>query len=143
MKPIKRVSQSISECPIELPIVMVLNLRSFYPLVNEHSDLIIQFNVSVADVSESWEQQDLPLKDLIQTNNFRVIRYDCLRQNRGGKAALIIDKRKYYIKGLCLNPITVPVPITVTVTVPFEAKKLQNKFKRSIYSCMFFLIYRQ
>ena len=73
--------------------------------------MITQYNVSVTGVSESWERQDLPLKDLIQMENYRVITNICQRQYRGGKPALIIDERKYHIKELCPNPITVPLGV--------------------------------
>ena len=111
IKPIKRVSQSMSEPSSELPIVMALNPRSCYPRVKELTDLIIQYNVSIAGVSESWERQDLPLNKLIQIDNFKVITNVCQRQNRGGKPALIIDESRYYIKSLCPNPITVPLGV--------------------------------
>ena len=125
LRTVKR--QQINNVYSELPVVMALNPRSIYNCTNELSDLIIQYNIAITGVSESWERENLPLKEIIQIENYKVITNVLQRTNRGGKPALIISEKLFHIKELCPNPITVPVGVEAVWALLKPKNKFQDK----------------
>ena len=81
----------------ELPRVMVINPRSIYNRVDEFSKIIYHYNIQVSGISESWERESLPLKDLIKIPNYRVLTNACQHLGRGEKPALIKDESQFHI----------------------------------------------
>ena len=96
---------------MELPIVMNLNPRSIYNKTDEFYLLLEQYQADVVCVSESWERDNLPLKELLELEHYEVITNVKQREFKGGKPAIIINKKKYHVKELCPEPITVPVGV--------------------------------
>ena len=90
---------------------MNLNPRSIYNGIEEFSNLINMYNIQVIGISESWERQEMPLKDLINIPSFRVLTNVCQRSGRGGKPALVICEKMFHIKELSPRPIIVPVGV--------------------------------
>ena len=104
---------------------MNLNPRSIYNRLEELSEIIEQYNISVAGISESWEREDQPLNQIIQIENFKVLTNVVQRQNRGGKPALLIDESLFLIRELCPKVITVPIGIEAVWAL--IQPKLRNK----------------
>ena len=90
---------------------MALNPRSIFSRTNGLSTMINQYKLNIVGISESWERDNLRLTEIIQIENYKVITNVHQRSNRGGKPALVISEKKYYIKELCPNEITVPVEV--------------------------------
>ena len=95
----------------ELPRVMNLNPRSLYHRADEFSKLVELYNIQLVGVSESWERENMPLKELINIPGFRVLTNVCQRSGRGGKPALIISEKHFHIIEISPNPITVPAGV--------------------------------
>ena len=96
---------------IELPVVINLNPRSIYNKTEDLKILLEQYEGDVMTISESWERDNLPLNELLELENYRVISNVKQREFRGGRPALIINEDKYHIKELCPDPITVPIGV--------------------------------
>ena len=63
----KKVLQAMS-----LPLVSVLNARSLYNKVNNFKLFLSELGIEVAIASETWERQDLSLKDLLMLKDYKI-----------------------------------------------------------------------
>ena len=93
---------------VQLPVVVNLNPRSIYNKVNEFKTMMEQLDVGVCFISESWDRQSLGLEKIIDLEGHRVIKNVLQRSGKGGKPALVISERNFFIKELCPDVITVP-----------------------------------
>ena len=75
--------------------------------------MITQLDCSLCFISESWESESKSLDELINMENFRVVTNVVQRENRGGKPALFISEKHFYIrdKELCPGLFTVPIGV--------------------------------
>ena len=110
-KTIKRNKSNIVLQSLELPVVMNLNPRSIYNKTDEFQLLLEQYQADIVCMSESWERSNLPLDKLLNLENFEIISNVKQRDFKGGKPAILVNKKKYHIKPLCPNPITVPIGV--------------------------------
>ena len=96
---------------VQMPVVVNLNPRSLYNKSNEFKTMINQLDCSLCFISESWESESKSLEDLINMENFRVVTNVVQRNNRGGKPALFISEKHFYVrdKELCPNLFSVPI----------------------------------
>ena len=92
----------------KLPSVMNLNPRSLYNKVEEFSLLVEQYESDLIILSETWDRVSQPLQSLIQLQDYQVITSVNPRSFRGGQPALVINEKKFNIKMLNPEPITVP-----------------------------------
>ena len=58
---------------MELPVVLNINPRSIYNKTEDFKLLVEQYEGDVICISESWERDNLPLSQLLQIDNYRVI----------------------------------------------------------------------
>ena len=93
---------------ISLPVIMNINPCSIYNKSEEFSLLLEQYEAEVICISESFERENLPLKDLLKLDDYEVISMVKKRNFRGGNPAILINKQKFIIKNICPDPITVP-----------------------------------
>ena len=96
---------------VELPVFMNLNPRSIYNKTDDFKLLVDQYEADVICISESWEREDLTLKELLNLENFEVFTNVKQRDFMGGKPAIVVNTQKYDVKPLCPDPITVPVGV--------------------------------
>ena len=113
---------------LELPVVINLNPRSIYNKKDDFKKILEQYEGDLIAISESWNRDNLPLDELLQLENYRVISNVKQREFRGGKPALIINEEKYHIKELCPNPITVPIGVEAVWAI-ITNKKVNPKSK--------------
>ena len=59
----------------------------------------------VSTEPESWERSNLPLDKLLNLENFEIISNVKQREFKGGKPAILVNEKKYYVKSLCPEPI--------------------------------------
>ena len=62
-------------------------------------------------VSESWSRDNLPLEELLELDDYKIITNVKQRDFRGGKPAIIVNQKKYHVKPLCPDPLTVPLGV--------------------------------
>ena len=93
---------------VQLPIVVNLNPRSIYNKAEEFKIMMDQLDCSLCFMSESWDRDNLGLETVIHMDGFKVIKNVLQRKGKGGKPALIIRERNFFIKELCPDIITVP-----------------------------------
>ena len=75
--------------------------------------MITQLDCSLCFISESWESESKSLDELINMENFRVVTNVVQRENIGGKPALFISEKHFYIRDNELCPGLFSVPIGV------------------------------
>ena len=68
---IKRSNKLIQA--LNLPKVLVLNPRSVYNKLLQLKTFIVEHDIDVVCLSESWEREDLPLNKVIQIENYEII----------------------------------------------------------------------
>ena len=127
-KTIKRSSIILQS--MELPVVMNLNPMSIYNKTNDLSLLLEQYEAVVICISESWERTDLPLKQLLDLDNFEIITNVKQRDFKGGTPAILVNKDKYHVKSLCPEPITVPIGVEAVwslITPKSTSKRSRTK----------------
>ena len=56
--------------------------------------------VDLIFMSESWERENLALKDIIKLDDHEVISNVFQRKEKGGRPAIIVDKTKYDVQNL-------------------------------------------
>ena len=59
---------------LELPTVINLNPRSIYNKADEFKILLEQYQGDLICISESWERENLSLSDLLQLENYKIIK---------------------------------------------------------------------
>ena len=89
---IKRSNKAVAA--LNLPTVVNLNPRSVYNKVNEFHDMMDQYEVDLCLMSESWERDNLSLREIITLENFDVVTNVVQRQNVGGERRSGPEKRK-------------------------------------------------
>ena len=90
-----------------MPIVCNMNPRSVYNKVDEFHEFVINEEIDIVFMSESWKRDNNTLKDIISLENHQVISNVHQRKGQGGRPALIVDKRKFEIKNLTNTLISV------------------------------------
>ena len=93
---------------VQLPIVLNLNPRSLYNKAEEFRLLIEQTNCNLCFISESWDRNNEGLEEIIEMENFRFVKNQLQREEQGGKPALFVSSKDFYIKELCPSLFTVP-----------------------------------
>ena len=125
---------------MELPVVMNLNPRSIYNKTEDLYVLLEQYQAEVICISESWEREDLPLKQLLDLENFEILTNVKQRDFKGGKPAILVNKEKFHVKPLCPEPITVPVGVEAVWAL--ITPKSVNKRSRAKYIAIGSIYYR-
>ena len=94
---------------MDLPVIMNINPRSIYNKTDEFSLLLDQYQADVIMMSESWERDNLPLDELLNLDNYKILSNVKQRDFKGGKPEILVNEEKYFLKSLCPEPITLPV----------------------------------
>ena len=89
-------------------------------------------------LSESWERPELTLSELIQLEDFTVISNPHQRVGVGGRPALVINTKHYYVRNLTNSLIEIPwgVEATWAILTPknvTNASKIQKIAVCSLY----------
>ena len=96
---------------IKLPVVMNINPRSIYNKTDDFKLLLEQYDADIVCMSESWERENLSLEELLNIDDYKVITNVVQREFRGGKPAILVNDKKFHVKELCPDPVTVPVGV--------------------------------
>ena len=98
MKVIQRSNKVLQA--LELPIMVNLNPRSVYNKIDEFHTFVTEHEVDVVFMSESWERNNLQLNQIIHLEDHEVISNVYQRTGRGGRPALIVNKKKYHVEDI-------------------------------------------
>ena len=112
-KPVRKTVQrnNLTLQSMQLPVIMNINPRSIDNKTEEFYLLLEQYSADLICISESWERDDLPLDELFQFENYKIITNVKQCDFKGGKPAIIVNEEKFYVKPLCPDPISVPVGV--------------------------------
>lgn len=109
----------------DLPKVLVLNPRSIYNKIDQFKTFIIEKDVDLVFMSESWERHDEPLTSLINVDNYKVISNPFQRKNTGGKPALVVNTNKFVVDDPNQTLINIPWGVEIVWGI-LTPKKLTN-----------------
>ena len=112
---------------VNLPTVVNLNPRSVFNKINEFHDMVEQYEVDLVLMSESWERENLTLRDIIKLQNFDIITNVVQRQTVRGKPAIVVNNEKFYVTPLCPDPITVPIGVEIVWALLTPKINIENK----------------
>ena len=85
-----------------------MNPRSVYNKVEEFHAFMEEEMVDLLLMSESFERENLKLKEIIKLENHEVISNVYQRTGVGGRPAIIVNKNKYSIRNLTNTLIQIP-----------------------------------
>ena len=72
-----------------------MNPRSVYNKVDEFHDFVLNEEVDIVFMSESWEREDKTLHELISLEDYQVVSNVHQRRGQGGRPALIVNSKKF------------------------------------------------
>ena len=124
---------------LDLPIIANINPRSVYNKVNEFNTFVEEEEVDVTFMSESWEREEKTHRDIIKLEHHEIISNVFQRKGKGGRLAIIEDRRKYIIQNLTNTLINIKwgVEAVWCLLTPKNANtnsKIQKIACASIYS---------
>ena len=71
LRPIKKSDKALAA--VNLPTVANINPRSVYNKITEFHDMVEQYEVDLVLMSESWERENLSLKDIIHWKTLKLL----------------------------------------------------------------------
>ena len=95
---------------ISLSNIKVLNLnpRSLYNKKENFKTFLLEREIDVACVSESWERPDEPLDKAIEIENYVVISNPHQRKGVGGRPAIFVNTEKFIVENLTQTVLDIP-----------------------------------
>ena len=91
-----------------LPVCINLNPRSIYNKVNEFITFIKEEKVQCVFLSESWERPEFNLTQLLNIEDFTVISNPHQRRGTGGRPALIISTKHFFVRNITNTLLAIP-----------------------------------
>ena len=117
-----------------LPTLSNINPRSIYNKCEEFHTFVKEESVDLIFLSESWERENLTLKDIIKLDNHEVISNVFQRKEMGGRPAIIVDKTKYDIQDLTNTQLNIPWGVEA-VWCMLTPKNITNNSKIQKIAC--------
>ena len=112
-----------------------INPRSLYNKRKEFHTFIEQMEIDVAFISETWENENETLQDIINIENFQVISNVYQRKGRAGRPALVVNTEKYICENLTNSVIQVPWGVEAVWAVLTPKNISQNSRIQKIVCC--------
>ena len=97
-----------------LPTVMNVNPRSAMNKLDELQNFIEEETVDVIFVSETHERETMKLEEHFTLEDFKVISNVHQRNEKGGRPALIVNKKKYNVEDLTNTTVQIPWGVEIT-----------------------------
>ena len=124
---------------LNLPSVLNLNPRSIYNKIEEFVTFVKEKEVDLVCMSESWERENLTLKEVIKIDDYSIISNVFQRKGKGGRPAIIANSKKFQVENLTQTTIEIRwgVEAVWAVLTPknvSNASKIQKIVVGSIYS---------
>ena len=130
---------STTEWQVNLPKVLNVNPRSVYGKKKELETFIKEESVDLICISESWEREEITLEKLINIEDYEVISKVHQRVGKGGRPAVIVNKKRFKVENLTNTQVSIPwgVEVVWVALTPLNvnnASKIQKVIVASIYS---------
>ena len=93
---------------LNLPTICNLNPRSIYNKTDQFRTLVLQEEIDLIFVSESWERTNLSLENVLNMEDYSVISSVSQRNGLGGRPAIIANKRKFNVENVTNSLVQVP-----------------------------------
>ena len=93
---------------LNLPSVLNLNPRSIYNKIEEFVTFVKEKEVDLVCMSESWERENLTLKEVIKIDDYSIISNVFQRKGKGGRPAIIANSKKFQVENLTQTTIEIP-----------------------------------
>ena len=117
-----------------LPIICNVNPRSIYNKVEEFHTLVEQEDIDLVFLSESWEREGLPLKDIIRPKDHVVISNVSQRSGMGGRPAIVVNNVKYDCQDITNKLVQIPWGVEAVWAI-LTHKKVSNRDKIQKIAC--------
>ena len=118
-----------------MPTIANINPRSVYNKIDELHTFVLEEQVDLVFVSESWERQNVLLKDIINLEHYEVISNVHQRNNDGGRPAIIANKEKYDVKDITNKLIQIPWGVEAVWCILTPKNALHDSKIRKIACC--------
>ena len=102
---------------MNLPKVLVLNPRSVYNKLLQLKTFIVEHDIDVICLSESWEREDLPLDKVLHIENYDVISNPHCRKGVGGRPAVIVNTSKFLVENMTQTVVKIPWSLELVICV--------------------------
>ena len=112
IKTIRR-SNKLIEC-LKLPSLLNINPRSVYNKIDNLKTYIIENDIELACISESWERPEYSLDKLFDLDDYVVISNVHQRKNHGGRPAIIVKKGKFQVENITNTIVSIPWGVEAT-----------------------------
>ena len=124
---------------MSLPKVLNLNPRSIYNKADEFMTFVKEESVDLICMSESWEREELPLDQVIEMDDYKVISNVHQRKEKGGRPAIIANTKQFVVENLTNTIVDIPWGVEVvwaslTPKNVNNASKIQKIIVASVYS---------
>ena len=93
---------------LNLPVICNMNPRSAYNKIDELHEFVKEEQVDLLFLSESWERENMTLKEIITLEDHEVISNVGQRSGIGGRPAIIANKVKFDVQDLTNKLIQIP-----------------------------------
>ena len=93
---------------MNLPSILNLNPQSIMNKVENFKTYMIENEIDVAFISESWERPNEPLSGVINLENYSVISNPHQRRGQGGRPAIVINNLNFDVEDLTQSVVSVP-----------------------------------
>ena len=84
----------------QLPKIVICNPRSVYNKITQLKTFILEEDVDIMCLSETWERVEQPLASVLGLDGYEIISNPFCRTNRGGRPAIIINSSKFNVQNL-------------------------------------------
>ena len=99
---------------MKLPSVLNINPRSVYNKIDNLKTYIIENEIELTCISESWERPEYPLDKLFDLDDdYIVISNVHQRKNHGGRPAIIVKKEKFQVENITNTIVNIPWGVEV------------------------------
>ena len=124
---------------LSLPRVLNINPRSIYNKSEEFVTFVKEEEVDLICMSESWEREELTLDEIIVIDDYDVISNVHQRVGKGGRPAIIVNKKQMLVENLTNTVVDIPwgVEVVWAALTPknvTNASNIQKIIVASIYS---------
>ena len=97
-----------------------------------------QLSVDCCFISESWDRDNQCLEQTIKMDGYQVVKNVKQRSGKGGRPALMINKRKYFVKELCPSLFTVPPTVEATWALLTPKQLIRSEVKKIAVASIYY-----
>ena len=136
LKTIHRSNKAVQA--LRLPTVVNINPRSLNNKVESFRNYMKEEDVDLACVSESHECEGRPLVDILDLEDYEIISSLHQRRGKGGRPALIVNKRKFNVTNITNTLVNIPWGVEAVWAVVTPKERTNDSSIQQIAVCSFY-----